>query len=62
VDFFNCLQRCQGFVTTVASGCGPVVSPMIGRDLGARPMSSSRGLHILGPMRALVSLSGSILV
>jgi hypothetical protein len=25
-------------------------------------MSSSRGLHILGPMRALVSLSDSILV
>jgi hypothetical protein len=30
--------------------------------LGARPVSSSRGLRILGPMRALVSPSGSILV
>jgi hypothetical protein len=34
----------------------------VGRDLGARLMSSSRGLCILGPMRALVSPSGSILV
>jgi hypothetical protein len=31
-------------------------------DLGANPVNSSRGLHILGPMRALVSLSDSILV
>jgi hypothetical protein len=30
--------------------------------MGARPVSSSRGLRILGPMRALVSLSGSSLV
>jgi hypothetical protein len=30
--------------------------------LGAHPVSSSRGLCILGPMRALVSPSGSILV
>jgi hypothetical protein len=28
----------------------------------ACPVSSSRGLHILGPMRALVSLSDNILV
>jgi hypothetical protein len=28
--------------------------------MGARPMSSSRGLRILVPVRALVSLSGSI--
>jgi hypothetical protein len=34
----------------------------VGRDLRARPMSSSRGLRILGPMRTLVSPSGSILV
>jgi hypothetical protein len=27
--YFNCMQRCQGFVTAVASGCSPVVSPMI---------------------------------
>jgi hypothetical protein len=30
--------------------------------MGARPVSSSRGLRILGPMRALVSPSDSILV
>jgi hypothetical protein len=35
--FFNCVQRCQGFVTAVASGCGPVVSPMFGRRLGSPP-------------------------
>jgi hypothetical protein len=35
--FFNCMQRCQGFVTAVASGCGPVVSPMSGRRLGSLP-------------------------
>jgi hypothetical protein len=34
----------------------------VGRDLGAHPVSSSRGLRILGPMRALVSPSVSILV
>jgi hypothetical protein len=30
--------------------------------MGARPVSSSRGLRILGSMRALVSPSDSILV
>jgi hypothetical protein len=35
--FFNCAQRCQGFVTDVASGCGPVVSLMIERRLGSPP-------------------------
>jgi hypothetical protein len=30
--------------------------------MGARPVSSSQGLRILGPMRALVSPSDSILV
>jgi hypothetical protein len=59
--YFNCVQRCQGFVTVVAVGCGLMVSPM-GGDLEARPVSSSRGLRILGPMWALVSPSGSILV
>jgi hypothetical protein len=34
----------------------------LGRVLGARPVSSSRGLRIIGPMRTLVSSSGSILV
>jgi hypothetical protein len=49
-------------VTAVAIECGPMTSPRIGGDLGARPMSSSRGLHILGPMGALVPPSDSILV
>jgi hypothetical protein len=30
--------------------------------MGARPVRSSRGLRILGPVQALVSLSDSILV
>jgi hypothetical protein len=34
----------------------------LGGYLGARPVSSSRGLRILGPMRAFVSPSGSIFV
>jgi hypothetical protein len=34
----------------------------LGGDMGVRPVSSSRGLRILGPMRALVSSSDSILV
>jgi hypothetical protein len=35
--YFNCVQRCQGFVTAVVSGCGPVVRLMIGRRLGSLP-------------------------
>jgi hypothetical protein len=34
----------------------------LGGDLGAHPVSSSGGLHNIGPMRALASLSASILV
>jgi hypothetical protein len=34
---FNCVQRCQGFVTAVAVGCGPVASPKIERRLGSPP-------------------------
>jgi hypothetical protein len=34
---FNCVQRCQGFVTTVVSGCGPVASPRSGKKLGSLP-------------------------
>jgi hypothetical protein len=34
----------------------------LGGDLGARPVSSSRWLRIIGPMQALVSLSNNILV
>jgi hypothetical protein len=33
--YFNCVQRCQGFVTAVASGCDTVVSLMIGKRLGS---------------------------
>jgi hypothetical protein len=36
--FFNCVQRCQGFVTAMASECDPVVSPMFGRRLGSPPL------------------------
>jgi hypothetical protein len=49
-------------VTAVISGCDLVASPRSGKRHGARPVSSSRGLRILGPMRALVSPSVSILV
>jgi hypothetical protein len=38
------------------------MSPRTGRDLGARSVSSSRELRIIGLMQALVSLSASILV
>jgi hypothetical protein len=34
----------------------------LGGDLGARPVRNNRGLRILGPIRALVSPSDSILV
>jgi hypothetical protein len=34
---FNCVKRCQGFVTTVAVGCGPTASPRIGKRLGSPP-------------------------
>jgi hypothetical protein len=34
---FNCVQGCQSIVPAVASGCGPVVSPRIGRRLGSPP-------------------------
>jgi hypothetical protein len=30
-----CVQRCQGIMTAVAIGCGPMASPRIGRRLGA---------------------------
>jgi hypothetical protein len=45
--FFNCVQRCQGFVTAVASGCGLVVSPMIWMRLGSLPREQqSRTSHL----------------
>jgi hypothetical protein len=34
---FNCVQRCQGSVTAVASGCGLVASPRSGKRLGSPP-------------------------
>jgi hypothetical protein len=34
---FMCVQSCQGFVTAVASGCGPVTSPRSGKRLGSPP-------------------------
>jgi hypothetical protein len=34
---FNYVQSCQGFVTAVASGCGPVASPRRGKRLGSPP-------------------------
>jgi hypothetical protein len=34
---FNCVQRCQGFVTAAAVGCGSMASPRIGRRLGSPP-------------------------
>jgi hypothetical protein len=49
---------CQDFVTAVAQWR----ARSVGRDLGAHPVSSNRELRILGPMQALVSPSGSILV
>jgi hypothetical protein len=35
--FLNCVQRCQGFVTAVASGCVPVASSRSGRRLESPP-------------------------
>jgi hypothetical protein len=45
--YFDCVQRCQCFVTAVVSGCGPVVSPMIGRRHGSPPHEQqSRTSHL----------------
>jgi hypothetical protein len=45
--FFICVQRCQGLVTAVVSGCGPVVSPKFGRRLGSLPREQQpRTLHL----------------
>jgi hypothetical protein len=35
--YFNCVQRCQGFVTAMAVGCGPTASPRIGMRLESPP-------------------------
>jgi hypothetical protein len=34
---FNYMQRCQGIVTAVVIGCGPMTSPRIGRRHGSSP-------------------------
>jgi hypothetical protein len=35
--YFNCVQRCQGFVTAMVSGCGPVVKTShLRADVGPR--------------------------
>jgi hypothetical protein len=34
---FNCVQRCQGFVTAVTVGCGPMMSLRFGRRHGSPP-------------------------
>jgi hypothetical protein len=34
---FNCVLRCQGFVTVVAVGCGPTMSPRIGKRFESLP-------------------------
>jgi hypothetical protein len=31
------VERCQGIVTIVAVGCGPMVGPRVGRRLGSPP-------------------------
>jgi hypothetical protein len=59
---FICVERCQNIVTTVTIGVAQWRVRGLGGDLEARPVSSSRGLRILGSMRALVSPSDSILV
>jgi hypothetical protein len=45
--YFNCVQRCQGFVTAVASGCGPVASPRSGKRLGSPPREQQPGISHL---------------
>jgi hypothetical protein len=42
-----CVQSCHGFVTAVASGCGPAASPMFGKRLGSPPHEQqSRTSHL----------------
>jgi hypothetical protein len=33
--YFNCVQRCQDFVTAMAVGCGPMTSPRSEKRLGS---------------------------
>jgi hypothetical protein len=45
--FFNCVQSCQGFVTVVASECGPVASPRSGKRLGSSPREQQSRISLL---------------
>jgi hypothetical protein len=41
-----CVKTCLSFATVAANGCGPVVSPRIGRRLGSLPCEQQpRTLH-----------------
>jgi hypothetical protein len=55
-------QRCQGIVTVVAVGCGPMVNLRFGRRLGSPPREQQPSTSHLRPMRDLVLLSTSILI
>jgi hypothetical protein len=61
---FNCVQRCQSFVTVVASGCGPVVSPKRGKRLRSPPREQQpRTSHLMvdaGPCIAKCSILVSL--
>jgi hypothetical protein len=35
--YFNCVQRCQGIVTAMAVGCGPMANLKFGRIHGSPP-------------------------
>jgi hypothetical protein len=56
------VHKFLSIATAATNECGPVASPRIGKKLRSPPMNNSRGLRIIGPMRALVSPSDSILV
>jgi hypothetical protein len=60
--YFNCVQRCQGFVTVVAVGCGPTASPSIVKRLGSSPREQQSKTSHFRADAGLVSPSGSILV
>jgi hypothetical protein len=60
--YLNCVQRCQSFVTAVASGCGPVASPRSGMRLGSSSREQQPRTSHLRADEGLVSPSVSILV
>jgi hypothetical protein len=59
---FNSVQRCQGFVTAVAVGCGPTASLRIGKRLGSLPREQRLRTSHLRADAGPISPSGSILV